>query len=242
MRMTRKRDATTPVSRDEISNNISRNGVAIWCERDYVLVDGSAMGRTTNRKGRTIMAKTEKKCTKTYLPSADADVEKTGTRSWNKDATVLQFAFENGEKIAVNPNDFPEEMRVAFMFFGVSEKLGNAYASSKDADDAWEKFESLREQIMAGNWVSERESAGPRISLMIKAIVAAKLAQGVTVTEADVAAKYAALDKDGKAQVAKDPFINAEYQKLRAQEAMARAQKAADATKDATPSTGGLPI
>lgn len=171
------------------------------------------------------MAK-EQKAKKVYLETPDA---KEGKRSYFDGATILQFQFANGEIVSVNPMDFSAEVRTAAMFHGLSQKLGDAYASSKDADEAWEKFEALRERIAGGEWIAEGESAGPRISLVVKAIVAAKAKAGVTTTEAEVAAKYAQLSKEQQKTVLEDPRIKAEYEALRAAAAAARAAKAAEA-------------
>lgn len=178
------------------------------------------------------MAK-QSKCEKRYVTPSDTE----GKRSWFDGATALEFRFANDVTEAVNPNDFSDDMKIAFMFFGVSEKLGNAYAGAKDPDDAYEKFMALKEQIESGNWVSEREGAGPRISLVVKAIVAAKAKAGVETTEEEVAAKYQELSKEQRSTILEDKRINAEYQRIRAEQAAERAAKAA-AAAGAEPTTG----
>jgi len=176
----------------------------------------------------SIMAK-EVKCTKRYI-SAD-DVE--GKQSYFAGASALEFRFANGETETVKPNDLDDSIKLAAMFHGLSQKLGDAYASSKDADEAYDKFMSLKERIEIGEWLAERQSAGPRISQVIRALVAAKAASGVTITEEDMAAKYHALDEDQKKAIVKDPRVDAQLQKIKAEAAAARAAKAAEAAQGA---------
>jgi hypothetical protein len=194
---------------------------------------GEVPHRTT--KGDYPMAR-EVKAKKFYIKDVsalEAGNEDQRKQSYFEGARLLVFAFANGEQVVVDPAKFNDFTRTAAMYHGLSQKLGDAYASSKDADEAWEKFESLREQLEAGNWLAERESAGPRISLVVKAIVAAKAKAGVTVTEEEVAAKYNEMDKERQKTVLQDPRINAEYQRIRAEQAAERAAKAAEAANAA---------
>jgi hypothetical protein len=174
------------------------------------------------------MAK-EAKAKKVYVSTTETD----GKQSYFPEAEKLEFRFANGETVAVDPNEFDDSVRTAAMFHGLSQKLGDAYAGTKDAEDAHDKFMAMLEQIQSGNWLAERESAGPRISLIVQAIVAAKAAQGVEVSEKDVAETYQAMPKERQKTVLKDARINAEYQRIRAEQAAARAAKAAQAADSA---------
>lgn len=165
----------------------------------------------------------ELKAKKVYVSSTETE----GKRSYFADATGLEFRFANGETVAVDPNGFSDTVRTAAMFHGFSQKLGDAYATSKDADEAYDKFMSLKERLEAGEWIAEGESAGPRISMVILAIVAAKAAAGQTVTESEVAEKYHAMDKERQKALMEDPRIKAAYEALRAEAAAERARKAA---------------
>lgn len=171
----------------------------------------------------------EVKAKKAYVSDADKD----GKQSYFKGAQRLEFRFANGTTESIDPNALTPDIRTAAMFHGLSQKLGDAYASSKDVDEAYEKFMAMKEQVEAENWLAERESAGPRISQVILAIVAAKAAAGVEVTEAEVAEKYKAMDKDQQKSLMKDPRINAQYQRIKAEQAAARAEKAMAAAEGA---------
>lgn len=182
------------------------------------------------------MAK-EAKAKKIYVSAEDTD----GKQSYFPEAERIEFRFSNGETVPVDPDKFSEDLRRAAMFHGFSQKLGDSYASTKDVEEAYEKFMAMLEQVEAGNWLAERESAGPRISLVVKAIVAAKAKMGVEADEATVAATYKEMSKERQKTVLKDDRINAEYQRLRAEQAAERAAKAA-AAAETTETEGELPI
>lgn len=167
----------------------------------------------------------ENVCKKVYVSPEDTE----GRRSWFPGATAIEFRFADDETETVTPDAFSDAIRTAAMFHGFSQKLGDSYADRKNKDGTpIELFLAMKEQLEADNWVAEGESAGPRLNLVIKAIVAAKAKAGITVTESDVAAKWHELDKDGKKSVMEDLRIKAEYERLRAEAAAERAKRAAE--------------
>lgn len=174
------------------------------------------------------MPKTQK-CAKVYIGTTDDAETKSGKqekRSYFDGATHLELRFVSGETVKVNPDEFSDTVKVAALFHGLSQKLGDTYAGA-DADEAYDKTMALFERLQGGEWIAERESAGPRISTVVEAIVAAKAKAGVTVTIDEVAAKYKALDKDAQKDVLNDPRIKAEYEAIKARRAQERADKAA---------------
>lgn len=169
----------------------------------------------------------------------------TETRSFKPDAARLEFRFigDDGESVVntatVIPSEYPENVQTAAMWHGFAQKLGDAYAGAKKAKrDPFEMFEEMNESLMEGTWVAEGESAGPRTTLVLEAlvIVAAQVKKVNLdkMSEEDLATWKAELaktiqTKEQKAGALKDPRIDAEYKRLQAERAAARAKEAAEA-------------
>ena len=152
----------------------------------------------------------------------------TTGRSWKTGATVLRFTFlDTGDIEERRPQDYPDEMLPALAFFGISEKLGNAYANAKNKDESrYEMFASMDEQIMGGTWVAEGEGAGPQISLIVAAIVAAKAKAGIELSVAVVTEKYKALDKAGQKDIREEEAVAVEFRKIKLAKEAERLEKA----------------
>ncbi len=181
-------------------------------------------------------------CKKSYvtLDTNGNIVDDSRAKSWFDRADALEFAFSNGVTHLIKPEQFPELIKTrALPFFGISEKCGNAYAgAAKKALELGEEvgavaedmFSALLERLELGEFISERESTGPRISQMVLAIVNIKAKDGVEVSAAEVAEKLK--DKDLRENVEADVVVMAEVKRIRAESAAKAAQKAADDAKD----------
>ncbi len=154
------------------------------------------------------------------------------------DAVSLTFGFSGGESVTIERNTFPAEIATCLYWFGVSEKLGNAYAgAAKKAKEtgeevsavAFDLFEALRERLVLGEWIAEREAGGPRIGQLVQAIVNCKGRLGETVEFAAVAEILK--DKEIREMVEKDPVVIAEVAAIRAKAAAERAAQAAAAAE-----------
>jgi hypothetical protein len=174
----------------------------------------------------------EKKATKKYVNAAGEE-----TRSAHEGATALVFTFANGDVLSVDASKLPQPVQVAAMWHGLAQKIGDAYASAKSAEDAADAATALYERLEAGDWVAEREAAGPRISLILQAIVRTLEKAGKPLDEAGVAARAEKLktDKAYREQAMANPQVAAEYAAIQAERA---AQRAADAAAKAA---GGTP-
>ena len=90
----------------------------------------------------------------------------------------------------------------------------------------------MQEQLTSGNWIAEGESAGPRISLIVEAIVAAKAKVGVVLTIETVTEKYKALDKAGQKDIREEKLVAREYEAIKLRKAQERLDKAEAAVAD----------
>ena len=175
------------------------------------------------------MAEKASVCKKVYVNDAGEE-----TRSAAPDARHLDFRFANGNTHKVELADHTDQIQHCLMWFGISEKYGNAYAGAKgDADTAEEAFLSMQEQLRGGTWV-EKAEVGPRPSLIADAIIAALTAAGQTVDDKRSASvREKVKDKATRDGALKDPVIKAQYEAIKAARAAARAKAAAALAKGA---------
>jgi len=147
-------------------------------------------------------------------------------------AEFLRFSFANDESHDVKLSDFPQNVLDACAWHGLSQKLGDSYASAKTPEDAVESFETLYERLTGGEWVKAREGGGPRPSMVVDAIVAALVDAGEEVDDtrrAGIVEKVKT--KEGRAAALANPAIKAQYEAVRAEAAKAKAKAAKDAAK-----------
>lgn len=166
----------------------------------------------------------------------------TEVRSASPEAVRLQFSFANGDTLNVDPSKLSEQVRYCAMFHGLAQKIGDSYAGSKTPDEASEEASSLWERLEAGEWIAERESAGPRISLILAAIVKARADAGKPFTDAEQAERAEKLktDKTYRESAMANPAVKAAYAALQAERAAERAAKAAAEAGTATAETDSL--
>lgn len=167
----------------------------------------------------------EAKAKKSYFLADGTEV-----RSATPDAVRLTFAFANGDKLDVDPSKLNDDVRKCAMFHGLAQKIGDSYAGSKTPDEASEEASSLWERLEAGEWIAERESAGPRISLILAAIVKARADAGKPFTEEEVAERTEKLktDKEYRESAMANGAVKAAYAAIQAERAAERARKAAE--------------
>lgn len=162
----------------------------------------------------------------------------TEVRSATPEAVRLQFAFANGDKLDVDPTKLSDGVRYCAMLHGLAQKIGDSYAGAKTPDEASEEAGSLYERLESGEWIAERESAGPRISLILAAIVKARADAGKPFTEAEQAERAEKLkaDKTYRESAMANPAVKAAYAAIQAERAAERAAKAAADAAGATES------
>jgi len=188
--------------------------------------------------------------TKTYLGTDENGEDKTA-RSWFKGATNLQIVVGDPkdpvETFDVKPELFNDNVQAALAFHGLSQKLGDSCASAKakggSEPEVWaaEQIGGVIEALEEGRWVAERESTGPRTSLLAEALLRAAggeladLEAAQTIVKGwDDATRKQVLD--AKAGI---PEVVAAYATIQAERA---AERAKIAQEKAAETTGGLSI
>lgn len=176
------------------------------------------------------MAKGPVKCKKVFI---NKDGSESAHASPSADA--LEFRFVDGGTHSVKLNMFNSDILSCLAWNGVSQKLGDGYASDASPADAEESFEALLEQISGENgiWVKNREGVGPSPTLIFEAVKAAKEAAGMPYDDAATREKYKT--KESREHLLSLPEIKAHYERLKLERQQARVaeaqRKAAEAPK-----------
>jgi uncharacterized small protein (DUF1192 family) len=160
--------------------------------------------------------------TKTYI-----DANGSESRHASPEAVALVFAFTNGGTHRIALGDFPEDTLKAAAWHGISQKIGDSYANSKDADaSAEDMFLDQLDALTRGDWLKAREVAGARTTIVAEALAALKPDKYPTVEAAQVA--ISAWTKDERAEKVKVPVLAAEIARIKAERAAEVASKAAE--------------
>ena len=176
---------------------------------------------TATSKRRTIAAKVYVYADGTEGRHARPDVER------------LEFRFTDGTTLVVG--DVHADCERAAAWHGKAQKIGDGYNKAEDAAGAFESASAMLERLVSGEWVKPGEAAGPRIGLLVDAIVRALEAAGETVNDkrrATIAEKVSG--KEAREAALANPAIEAEYKAIQAERAMERADAAREAAGDPT--------
>ena len=150
----------------------------------------------------------------------------------------LSVLFGDGTKREINLGDIPGHVVTHLAMHGLSQKLGDSYASVKgNIQKAIELFDNTLAQLKQGEWAKARgeNEGGARVTELAEAIarfksVPIEKAQQVVANATDENVKAWKASPKIKAVIAQ---IRAEKAAKRAEEADAEAEKAGDASIDA---------
>lgn len=188
-----------------------------------------------------------------------------GSRSALADETRLEFHFFDGEPdddgkpttstvltLGVDDipalRDVPEGLPRQAVFHGLSQKWGDVFAKADGVADAIEKADEMRDRLIAGEFLTEREGGSERGNTILREAilrVLSKAGKNVDPETEDGAARVAKVDetladkeesKKWKAHAgvkAEMEDIKAERQKERQRKARAAAKTAGDAGLEA---------
>lgn len=163
----------------------------------------------------------------------------TESRSVRADATTLRFTFTDGTVLNVDANTLPEDIRKMATWHGLAQKIGDSYASAKTVDDAIEAGFATHERLEIGEWLSEREASGPRISHILAALVRARAESGKPLSEAEQAERSEKLkvDKTYRESCLANASVKAALAAIQAERAAERAAELAAKANDTSAQT-----
>jgi hypothetical protein len=106
-------------------------------------------------------------------------VEFAGNRQVDKTVTIedgavsVRLDFRNGKSVVITQADLSASTLLQAAGHGISQKVGDSYASEKDVDDMFLAAEEMANRLKAGDWRVTREAGSSMAgaSLVIKALV-----------------------------------------------------------------------
>lgn len=124
----------------------------------------------------------------------------------------VSWFFANGAVRTAALEEFKESIQVAFALHGVSQKLGDCYASADTAFDAVEAWDALNGQLLNGDWEKPtREGGGANDGGMLAQAVAKVLGCSVV----DAAATLKAMEPKERKALELEPDIAKELAAIR---------------------------
>ncbi len=127
-----------------------------------------------------------KKSETVYTPVTMEDgrvVQFAGSRKADKTVEIdvaagvftLRIDFANGKTVSLSSADLNVETLLTAGGHGISQKVGDSYASEKEVDDMHLAAEEMASRLRAGDWTKAREAGDSMngASIVIKAIVEA---------------------------------------------------------------------
>jgi hypothetical protein len=160
-------------------------------------------------------------------PTSASGRIKVARKDYDEEAKVFSIVFADGAKAEVALESLPSNIVTLLALHGLSQKLGDSYASVKgDVLAAKNKFEAVLKQLMAGEWKQAREGGegGSKVTELAEAIARFKSAP----IEKANAVVAKATDEQVKAWRA-NAKIKAIIAEIRAEKAAARAKAAEEA-------------
>jgi hypothetical protein len=145
------------------------------------------------------------------------------TKALDFDTSSVEFNFSDGTVESVALADFPEDIQAHFALHGISQKLGDSYASSKgDVAVAKASFASAVALLKGGEWRAGRAEgdAKPRTTELAEAIARIK---GKTVAE--IVTFLSTASEEQRKTLRSNDRVKAVIAVLRAEKAQARLAK-----------------
>ena len=118
---------------------------------------------------------------------------KVAEKSVNEEVGSVEIAFTNGESLTATLEELPEDIVKRLALHGLSQKLGDSYASVKgDAAAGFSKASDVLGRLMSGEWAGAGGGGGMQLGELAEAIARIK---NVPVEKAMAAVAGAAKEK-----------------------------------------------
>jgi hypothetical protein len=147
---------------------------------------------------------------------------------------TIQFDFANGETRVIKPADLSQDIQNQALFHGVSQKLGDSYASAEDVEEAVAAFDTVYKGLTEGKWTTRvAGEGGGGVTMLVEALYDVTKAEGRTLEQCQDLINN--MDDAQVEGLKKLPPIVASLAKIRAERAAVAAAKAAKAAESAGP-------
>jgi hypothetical protein len=150
---------------------------------------------------------------------------------------IVVFKFDGAGEVKLDTREVTQELAVVASIRGLTEKIRDTFAGSESAADAAEEAASMIEVLLAGDWYTERASAGPRPTVVAEAVIRALREAGKAIDEATEATVRSMFTGKGTEQARKDAMADpAIYKHVVAIRAEREAERLAEMQKAGKPS------
>jgi hypothetical protein len=134
-------------------------------------------------------------------------------KSVDAETKRVTFYVRNGALIEVDFDKIPQEVQLQLALHGIAQKVGDDAAGVEDPDDIASAFETMRDQLYAGQWSTERakgEFTG--VGMLVRAVAE------VTSQPVDkVKARLAEMSATDKAQLKANAKVKAVIERMEAE-------------------------
>lgn len=149
---------------------------------------------------------------------------KTHTKSVDPDAGTITFTFNGMEPVVVAFDDLSPAIQRRLALHGLSQKLGDSFASNEGVADARSKFDDVLSMLKGGEWSAGRSGTGGDL--------ARALQESTGKPMDEVTATLRGMDDKTKRELRKHPQIAALLAKYKADKAAKAAEQATDTGMD----------
>ena len=155
-------------------------------------------------------------------PNSASGRIKVATKEFDDESGALDLVFANSKQLSVTLDELPAEIIRALAGHGLSQKIGDSYASVKgNADLAFDNAAKVIENLKNGSWTSRVVGEGKgRVSELAEAIARLK---GVDIAKASAAVAQAT--EDTLKVWRSNAKVKAKIAEIRAEKAAARVAK-----------------
>ncbi len=160
------------------------------------------------------------------------DAEGKAHRSAVVGQVAIMFLFTSGDDILIWRDDLSEKIWEPASWHGFGNKISDCFAGQlKSGDDPYDNATAMIEQLTADNWVTESKASGPRIGLLVEAVIAAMVKAGKTPDAAGIGERMK--DKEHAKRARSNPSVDVEYKRLESERQAARLKAAQEKAKGA---------
>ncbi len=139
---------------------------------------------------------------------------------WN----TVAFTFDGREAEKISIDDLPKATVRRLALHGLSQKLGDSYASNTGVDDAIRKFNDVLNMLKGGHWSAARSGGGG----VLAQVVAELTGKGLD----EVTEMIRGLDAKGRRALGAQPQVAVEVARVKVERAMKAAELATDTGLD----------
>lgn len=143
----------------------------------------------------------------------------------NVESQTVTFDFSNDTSIVVNVAELPEIVRQTATVMGINHRVGDSYAGCKTPQEAYEKALEAIETLEGGYWKKPSEGGSTSLPMLVEAVIRVVEATGQEADEDVIRAQLKTAE--GRQGVLANAVFKAEYEKVRAERAVAKAEAAA---------------